>query len=324
MNITGLIPGQIYSFSVITGTEGGGRHLLVSVDGAGDGNVANDPVVQANQAVTTHFRFTASPAGSALITMDPVNNEGNLAGIQLKLGERLPVLTINRATGEMVISNNTAESASVMGYMIESDAGSLLPTQWTSVTDNYDANSGNHSVDSVSNWMELTQPTERDNLSEVQEIGGTGATIVDGQVVNLGNAWVRSPYEDVSGEVLLSDGTIVPLDVRYTGNEAVIGDLDYNGVVNLDDWDALKGAFSTNSTSFSLAELYGAGDLNLDGRVNLRDMHTFAAAYDTMQGAGAFAAAVGNIAGVPEPATGVGLVLLAATAGIAIRVKKAV
>jgi hypothetical protein len=319
MNLTGLTAGQRYGFSVITGTEGGNRHLFVTVDEAGDGSLANDTGMQANQAVTTNYSFTAAAGGSAMITIDAVNNEANLAGFQLKIGDQFPVLTVNRETGQMTISNNTAQSASVMGYMIESNnAGALLPSQWMSVADNYDAD-GNDSVDPNSNWMEFTQPAERDNLSEVQQVGGTGATIIDGQSVNLGNAWIRSPLQDIFGEILLSDGTIVPLDVRFTGLAPIVGDLNFDRAVDLTDWGLMKTGFSTDLTSLSRAERYGKGDLTLNGMVDLKDMRAFATAFDAMQGAGAFAAAVGNVA-VPEPATWLGL---ASMCGLAFTVRRA-
>ena len=49
--------------------------------------------------------------------------------------------------------------------------------------------------------------------------------------------------------VQLSDGSIVPLDVRYTGDEPIVGDLDFDGEVNLDDWALMKSGFSTDATS---------------------------------------------------------------------------
>jgi hypothetical protein len=318
MNLSGLTPNQRYGFTVFTGSEGAGRHILTTVDTDGDGSLTDEIGVQVNQATSQNFSFTSSATGTALVTVDAVNTEGNFAGFQLKVGDQFPVLTINRETGQMIVSNNTAQNASVMGYMIESNtAGALLPSQWLSVADNYDAD-GNDSVDPNFNWMKITQPTDRDNLSEVQEVGGNGATIVDGQSVNLGNAWIRSPLQDVSGEILLSDGTIVPLDVRYTGLAPIVGDLNFDRVVDLSDWALVKAAFNTDITSLSAAEKYSKGDLNLNGFVDLNDLQVFEAAFDAMQGAGAFAAAVGNVA-VPEPATWVGMATLL---GLAVSVRR--
>ncbi len=321
MTISGLTAGQRYGLSVITGSVSTVRDLLVTVDENGNGSLADETgVVAPASGASTNYSFTAAAGGTTTLTMG-LNSavEGNLAGIQLKVGDQFPVLTINRETGQMIVSNNTAQTASVMGYMIESNsAGALLPSQWLSVTDNYDANSGTPTVDPNFNWQKLTQPTDRDNLSEVQQVEGSGTNIVDGQSVNLGNAWIRSPLQDVAGEILLSDGTIVPLDVRYTGLAPIVGDLNFDGDVDLADWALMKSGFSTDASLLSAAEKYGKGDLNLNGFIDLNDIQVFAGAFDAMQGAGAFAAAVGNIA-VPEPATWLGMATLL---GLAITIRR--
>ena len=131
--------------------------------------------------------------------------EANLAGLQIKVGDFNPILTINRETGEMTLLNNTNAPVNTTIYTIESNsAGALNPAQWLSITDNYDSNSGTPSVDPTTEWFELTEAAERDNLSEAQDVSGNGATIIDNQSFSLGTPWIRSPLEDITMQMLRS------------------------------------------------------------------------------------------------------------------------
>ena len=59
------------------------------------------------------------------------------------------------------------------------------------------------------NWIRLTDPNGRNDLSEVEDPNGTnGFTLTPAATLNLGNnAWIKQPTEDVTAEVLvLVDG----------------------------------------------------------------------------------------------------------------------
>jgi hypothetical protein len=314
LSISGLTPGTAYGLRVISGNVSIVRDLLVTVDQDGNGSLANDvPVVAPSGGVGTEFTFTASASGSLIGTMD-LNTavEANLAGLQIKVGDGdfFPVLTINRETGAMTLRNNTDVAVNASIYTIESNsAGALNPAQWLSITDNYDMSSGSPTVDPTNDWFEFTEPTERDNLSEAQDPSGNGVTIADGQTINLGTPWIRSPLEDIAMQMLRADGTTQDVTVRYTGQPLVVGDLDFDRDVDLTDWAALKVGFSGNLTGLTPAERYGRGDFTLDGAIDLTDVIAFSNAYDAMNGAGSFAALSGSF--VPEPGT-LGLAWIAA------------
>ena len=304
-SVAGLTPGVEYGLRVISGNVSVVRDLLVTIDNDGNGSLANDtPAVAPSGGVGTDLSFTASASGGLVGTMD-LNSavEANLAGLQIKVGDFNPILTINRETGAMTLLNNTDAAVNTTIYSIESNtAGALDPAQWLSITDNYDASSGSPTVDPDSDWFELTQASDRDNLSEAQDVSGTGAVISDGQSFSLGSPWIRSPLEDITMQMLRVDGTVQDVTVRYTGQAPVIGDLDFDRDVDVTDWALFKTGFSTDLVNLSAAERYGQGDFTLDGSIDLDDANAFATAFDAMNGAGSFAAVVAGSL-VPEPAT---------------------
>jgi hypothetical protein len=254
--------------------------------------------------VGTDLSFKASATGGLIGTMG-LNSaiEANLAGLQIKVGDFNPILTINRETGEMTLLNNTNAGVNTTAYTIESNnAGALSPAQWKSITDTYDQNSGTPTVDPNSTWFEFTEAAERDNLSEAQDVSGNGTIIADNQTFSLGNAWIRSPLEDITMQMLRQNGTIQDVTVRYTGQTPVVGDLDFDRDVDVTDWSLFKAGFSSDVTNLSRAERYGRGDFTLDGTIDLSDTIAFANAFNAMNGAGAFATLAGASI-VPEPAT---------------------
>ena len=162
--------------------------------------------------------------------------------------------------------------------------------------------SGSPTVDPTTDWLEFTEPVERDNLSEAQDVAGNGAMIIDNQSFNLGNAWIRSPLQDITMQMLRPNGTLQDVTVRYSGAAPITGDLDFDRDVDLMDWALFKSGFSGDVANLSPAERYGRGDFTLDGAITLADTIAFATAFDAMNGAGAFTSTLG-VSVVPEPAT---------------------
>jgi hypothetical protein len=305
LSITGLTPGVDYGLRVISGNVSIVRDLSVTIDNDGDSSLANNSTIIApSGGVGTDLSFKASATGGLIGTMG-LNSaiEANLAGLQIKVGDFNPILTINRETGEMTLLNNTNAGVNTTAYTIESNnAGALNPAQWRSITDNYDQDSGSPTVDPNSTWFEFTEAAERDNLSEAQDVDGNGTIIADNQTFSLGNAWIRSPLEDITMQMLRQNGTLQDVTVRYTGQTPVIGDLDFDRDVDLTDWSRFKTGFSSDISNLSRAERYGRGDFTLDGTISLADTVAFANAFNAMNGAGSFAAIAGASV-VPEPAT---------------------
>lgn len=214
-------------------------------------------------------------------------------------------LVVDRSTGMLTLSNSAGEAKLIESITINSTAGSLDPAGWKSISANYDVDGPNTadsgaligSVDADDAWEILSSTAAQ--LRE-HEPTGDGGSVGPGQSVELGQVWLQGRYEDLSASLTLADGTLVIVPVSFTGNDGntfALGDLTFDGVVDLDDWQAMKDGFDQQVGSLTLAQAYQFGDLNGDLQLDLNDVNLFAIAYDADNGAGAFHAATG----VPEP-----------------------
>jgi hypothetical protein len=217
-----------------------------------------------------------------------------------------PTLTIDRGTGNLTLTNGQPAS-SVVGYSITSAAGSLNPAAWLSIADHYDSNSGG-SFDNNNKWTKLSAPGSKTDFSEFEFDGGDGGSFGQGGTASLAlgsaGAWRKSIYEDLQVQMRLNDGSSMPVLVRYTGNNFLPykrSDLNFDGVINIADWNIFLANNGTSFSNMSAAETYILGDLNGDLVNDLKDFRLFKADYTAVNGAGAFAALDG--AKVPEPAT---------------------
>src|SRR5690606_4703192 len=106
--------------------------------------------------------------------------------------------------------------------------------------------------------------------------------------LSLGNAWQRTPFEDVFATITVDDnGTMVPLavEVTFEGAEIVAGDLDGDGNIDLDDWAAFKSGQGRVNNGMTVVEAYLMGDMDGNRIHNLVDFDLFAEAYDMANGA---------------------------------------
>ncbi|MCA9261447.1 MAG: hypothetical protein KDA61_19660, partial [Planctomycetales bacterium] len=221
-------------------------------------------------------------------------------------------LTIDRATGAATLSS-AASQATVIGYSLSSTAGSLRPTQWTTVAGRYDS-AGDGSVDSDEAWSVIASNSNGTLVSEAV----ASATPGDGGVINasgvdLGDVWARSPIEDVVAKVRLNSGGAqvqVDAQVVFSGVGPALGDLDGDGDLDVADWTSFKSGQGAIDASMTALSAYRMGDLNGDFNHTLADFDLFANAYDAANGVGAF---VAMTAAVPEP-TALGLLAVATAA----------
>jgi endonuclease/exonuclease/phosphatase family metal-dependent hydrolase len=76
------------------------------------------------------------------------------------------------------------------------------------------------------------------------------------------------------------------------------GDINGDGVLNVDDWIQFRSGQQINMTGFTPIQAFAAGDLNKDFKNNHADFVIFKGLYEKAYGAGAF---VAMLAAVPEP-----------------------
>ena len=131
---------------------------------------------------------------------------------------------INRQTGAISLSNTSASNLNIAGYTLTSTNGAFDQASWSSIANTYDQPSsptpGNGSVDSDDPWTILSASGSKTDLSEEELSGGNGGTLTTSTPINLGNAWRRTPYQDVQGQVLLGDGSSI------TRNRPIYGSRD--------------------------------------------------------------------------------------------------
>jgi hypothetical protein len=219
-------------------------------------------------------------------------------------GPKGPTLRINRDTGAITFVNEQA-GVNVVGYTITSAAGSLNPASWRPVANFYDSDSGG-SFDADDRWTALTTPTSDSDLSEFEFDGGNGGVLGSGGTTSLnlsnGGAWRKSIYEDLQITAKLADGSNLAVSIEYIGNNNQPfrrSDFNFDGQINITDWNTFLANNGTNMSTLSDAESYVVGDLNGDQLSNHADFRLFKTDYNAANGAGAFQALVG----VPEPVT---------------------
>jgi hypothetical protein len=215
-----------------------------------------------------------------------------------------PALRVNvdRDNGAITLSNFTGAAVNISRYSITSAFEGLEPANWLSIADNYDAGSpGPNQVDPAHNWSEVTIPGANGDLTE-EDPSAAGASLANGRTINLGNAWIKNPVEDLVFSYT-SGGEVRPGILTFVDNGGAPfarGDLNTDGAINVADWTILRSNQHANISANSLAEAYRLGDLTGDKLNNHADFAAFKTLYDAANGVGAFAAMV---AGVPEPSS---------------------
>ena len=120
-------------------------------------------------------------------------------------------------------------------------------------------------------WLRQTVDPEN-RIMETDETNNSFEILID----------LNNPGEAITfaGEFVRPGDALPPAD----------GDLNQDGVVNLDDWLAFQAGANTDLEGLSGTDAYALGDLNLDGQHSLQDAVLFRQFYDQANGAGAFAA----------------------------------
>jgi glucose/arabinose dehydrogenase len=225
--------------------------------------------------------------------------------------------TIDRESGEIVITNATAGNVDFAALSIRSAFEAINPDELLPITGNYDVN-GSGEVDDNDPWTILSTAGSH-TLFHESTTGDAGALGPGEQVVMSAlDGWSPSPTEDVVIAVLQGDGMVTYVPVTYTGNGDVPfdrSDLDFDGTLDPDDWFLFLANHGGSFASLSLAQAYALGDLNGDRMNDFDDFRLFQADYIDANGEAAFNALPGDI---PEPATW----LLALTGSILLTVAR--
>lgn len=214
------------------------------------------------------------------------------------------VLTIDRLTGEGVLSNDLSPLSMIV-YSMTSTAGALDPVGWNSIAETGDVDNGG-SIDPDDNWSILTQTVNE--LSETNPFEGAGPDdgVSVGADVPLGKVWEQSPFEDVQMTITYLDELFqeIPLGVTVefiNGESLNLSDLDLDGDSDADDYGILIDNHLQPLAGATRMENFGLGDIDGDGDNDFDDWRAFANDYIAVNGAEAFSL----LAAIPEPSTAV-------------------
>jgi hypothetical protein len=219
--------------------------------------------------------------------------------------------TINRDTGSMTFTNPTNVPLSIVSYSVTSPAGALNQTQWSEIA------TGQSNI--VQAGWTVTSPSGASVL-ELAENGPAATILAGGGTMELGNVFNRTPLQDITISVNLSNGQTIQATPTYTGAAIAEGDFNADGNIDLTDFDTLRSnMFNPALLSQTVVQAYQAGDLSRDNRVNATDFLAFRSAFESLNGVGSFAAML-QTASVPEPSTG--LMALMGLGGLVLRRQK--
>ena len=251
------------------------------------------------------LRFASGETGGQQVFVDDISNVMFVDAP----APIIPVLKIDRNTGNISLANDTISDFNFIQYSIGSNAGALNTANWTTITGNTDSN-GDGTTDADDAWIKLASDGQPNELAE----GTLGtSTLAAGQSIDLGNAWAQSPTEDLTVTFQLEDGSFQEVAVNFAGDEIQSGDLDFDGDIDAADWAIQKANNGADLSSIEGVLSYAYGDLNGDNTNDIADFGLFKEAYDAANGEGAFA-----IMSVPEPTS----VALLALSGLAMLRRK--
>jgi hypothetical protein len=211
-------------------------------------------------------------------------------------------LEIDRDTGSMTLTNQTAAEIAFSSLTLGSAFGAIEPEELTPITGHYDTN-GNGAIDPKDAWVITSSAGNHLQFSEMTS-GDPGA-ISPGEeiVISPAGGWLPSPNEDVFASLLLPGGTVLNAVVSYTGNGGnsfVRSDLDFDGAIDVADWSVFLANNAAILAGLSAAQAYAMGDLDGDGDNDVADFRLFKRDFNSANGAGAFEA---QVLGVPEPSS---------------------
>ncbi|MFN3166087.1 MAG: sialate O-acetylesterase [Phycisphaeraceae bacterium] len=285
------------------GVETGTELQILNAQLAIDGDTGSYPLFKDNTSTVYSYPLSLGGASNSHYNGNAKTymNIGEAMGAAMvDLLENSPYVEVDRQTGEVkiVVPATASGDLDLRDYALGSAAGALVGSGWDPIAGNYDA-AGDGSVDSGL-WSVLTNSVTE--LSESAVPGGADGLIAAGSEVSLGaGVWLQNAIEDITFTYTDTGDLPRSLQVRYVGNRAGLGDLDFDGSVTAADWVIFISNAQADMSGLTAAQTAQAGDLDGDGDNDIYDFALFREAYEADNPApGAFEAMVASTS-VPEP-----------------------
>lgn len=204
---------------------------------------------------------------------------------------------VNRATGEVVLTNESS-SIDFTSISISSPVGALQTGSYSAIAN-----------DGTDTWTisELLGTS----IIEAEDPVNNGVTF--GSDINLGNIWGNNPTEDLTISLDLVGGGTQGVVIRFSGTEAIEGDISGaggipDGVIDALDWAAFRNnLFSDFDPTTTEFDAYFLGDFDNDLDNDEFDFLIFEQLYNQANGSGSFQSLLASA--VPEPSS---LILMSA------------
>lgn len=230
--------------------------------------------------------------------------------INVFTGNPAPSLRIDTTTGQMFLEGG-ARAEAINGYEVASASGSLDPDNWAL------GNLGAQGIDAVAGgddpgerWETLLASDRR--LSEAFLLGNSFFDASRTESLGFGYD-TQLDARDVAFVYSTTEGLVLSGEVSYFASTLILGDMDDDGDVDFDDIAAF--ALGLNDPA-GYQEMFGVtpalrGDIDEDGDLDFDDIPGFVSLLSS-----ASAETDGGLAAVPEPSSGLLLVLVAPALGV--------
>ena len=206
--------------------------------------------------------YTPGPQGPSEIDLffEYVTDNGNVVTGEINYEGAVAdlVLRVDEAGQAALLTESPFFEADIQGYSILSPSGSLTPGNWMSLQDG-----------GVSGWEEAN-PTS----SAISELNlGEFSRVDDNVLLGLGGVFDVAGEQDLLLEYVTTAGDVLFGTVEYGPlpdiEPLVPGDVNGDGMVDLVDFNILKGNFGNSG----LDVMRGDGDLNGDMSIDLVDFN---------------------------------------------------
>ena len=252
--------------------------------------------INGTEEINISGSFPDGVLGLYSMDQNPANGAPTYSDFKISNLDEVLTATINTLSGSVTLTNSTSDPISLDGYVLESPAGSLDFSSWSSFQDQNQA--GFAAGNGTGNGWEEGGSSSDAVLVEANL--ATSSTLGAGASISLGAAFDAGSAQDLVFNYSEGNGLISTGLINYVSS---VENADFNG-----DGDKDGSDFLTWQRGFGSGSTLATGDANASGNVNGADLAIWSAQY----GSGALQA----VQSVPEPSSALLLILASCGFGV--------